>query len=69
MQLIAKIFWVCVGIGVFMGVMALFGNNPFHFFSWVFDWIVWFIDSVANLFSHNQTAQEMLGARPTDLAG
>lgn len=69
MQIVAKVFWVCVGIGVFLGVMTLFGNNPFHFFSWVFDWIVWFIDSVANMFSHNQTTQEILSARPTSLAG
>ena len=29
MQIVAKVFWACVGIGVFLGIMALFGNNQY----------------------------------------
>lgn len=65
---IAKFLWVLVGIGAFLGVLALFGNNPFHFFSWCFDWIVWFIDSVKNLVSGNQSMREILTTRPSDMA-
>lgn len=67
MEALKKVFLICLGIGILMGVLAIFGNNPFHLIAFCFDWIVWFIDAVAKVVSGNQTVHDVLTTTPSEM--
>jgi CBS domain containing-hemolysin-like protein len=53
-------------IGLSIAILSVFGN-PFRFFAWCFDWIVWSIEWIARIFTGNQTFQEVARTNPGDL--
>jgi membrane protein implicated in regulation of membrane protease activity len=65
--MIKKILLGILLAGLIIAIISVFGN-PFNFFGWVWDWIIWAIQSIANVFSGNHTFREVAQTRPSDLA-
>jgi hypothetical protein len=59
-----KIVYICIAIGVLIGVLALFHNNPTELFGWMADWCTWIVNSVADFVQGNPTTRGVIGTHP-----
>lgn len=64
LEVIRKVFIVLVCIGVGFGVLAIFGFDIGKLMSFVFDWMVSFVDAIAKTISGNDTARQVLTTKP-----
>jgi CBS domain containing-hemolysin-like protein len=65
--MIKKILIMILAIGLGLAIISVFGD-PFKFFSWVFDWIVWSIDAVKDIFTGSRTFNNIAKTTPNDLS-
>lgn len=64
LEVIRKVLVVLVVIGVSFGVLAIFGFDVGKLMSFAFDWLVSFVNAIADAISGNDTARQILSTKP-----
>ena len=65
--MIRKILFIILAIGLGLAIISVFGS-PFKFFAWVFDWIVWSIDAIKDIFTGSETFNNIAKTTPNNLS-